>query len=59
MLLIFKTNDNDFMQESGFPKNDINSVCLECKNILIEQNEDYLDYIKIEEESINENILNK
>ena len=32
---------------------------LEFKNILLEQNEEYLDYIKNEEESILEKFLNK
>ena len=40
-------------------KDDINRLNLEFKNILMEQSEEYLDYIKNEEESIIEKILNK
>ena len=40
-------------------KGDINFLYKEFKNILIELNEEYLDYIKNEEESIIEKILNK
>ena len=43
----------------GFNKNDINRLNLEFKNILLEEHEEYLDYIKNEEESIIEKILNK
>ena len=32
---------------------------LEFKNILMEENEEYLEYIKNEEKSINEKILNE
>ena len=34
-------------------------LCIECKNILLEQKEYYLDYIKNMEESIFERILEK
>ena len=44
-------NDNGLLQEYGVLKKDINHLCLELKNILMEQNEDYLDYIRNEEES--------
>ena len=37
----------------------MNRLNKECKNFLMEQNEEYLDYIKHAEESINEKILNK
>ena len=60
ILLIFLIqNDKNLLKEIGFSKNDINLLNLEFKNILLEQNEDYLDYIKNEEESIIEKILNK
>ena len=36
-----------------------NRTSLEFKNILLEQNEEYLEYIKKEEESIIQKILNK
>ena len=42
-----------------FLKNDKNHLCLELKIILLQQNEDYLDYNKNEEETFLEMILNK
>ena len=60
VLLIFLIqNDKNLLQEIGFNKNDINQLNLEFKNILLELNEEYLDSIKNEEESIIERILNK
>ena len=60
VLLIFLIqNDKNLLKEIGFSKNDINLLNLEFKNILIEQNEDFFSYIKNEEESIIEKILNK
>ena len=60
VLLIFLIkNDVNSLYECGFLKGDINFLYKEFKNILLELNEDYLDYIKNEEESINEKILNK
>ena len=60
VLLIFLIqNDKNLLKEIGFSKNDINLLNLEFKNILIDEFEDYLDYIKNEEESILEKILNK
>ena len=60
VLLIFSiNNDENLLKEVGFSKNDINRLNLEFENILIEQFEEYLDYIKNEEESIIERILNK
>ena len=44
-------NDMDLLTESRLLKNDKNHLCLEFSIVSIEQNEDYLDYIKIEEES--------
>ena len=38
---------------------DINSLNKEFKNILTEQNDEYLSYIKNEEESLIEDFLNK
>ena len=52
-------NYYDLLKECGFLKSDISRLCLEFKNILIEQNEEYLDYIKIEEEPSIERIFNK
>ena len=49
VLLIFLIqNDKNLLQETGFNKNDINQLNLEFKNILLEEFEEYLSYIKIE-----------
>ena len=53
VLLMFLTkNDVDLLNECGYIKNDINRLNLAFKNILMEQYEEYLDYIKNEEDSI-------
>ena len=59
LLIFLHQNDKTFLKEIGFSRNDINLLNLEFKSILIEQNEEYLDYIKNEEESIIEKILNR
>ena len=60
VLLIFLIqNDKNLLKEIGFSKNDINRLNLEFKNILLEEFENYLDYIKDQEESVIERILNK
>ena len=60
VLLIFLIqNDKNLLKEIGFRKNDINLLNLEFKNILMQEFEDYLSYIKNEEESVLENFLNK
>ena len=60
VLLIFLIqNDKNLLKEIGFSKNDINLLNLEFKNILLEEFENYLDYIKNQEESILEKSLNK
>ena len=60
VLLIFLIqNDKNLLKEIGFSKNDINRLSIEFKNILLEEFEDYLSYIKNEEESVIERILNK
>ena len=60
VLLIFLIqNDKNLLKEIGFSKNNINLLNLEFKNILLNEFEDYLDYIKNEEESILEKFLNK
>ena len=53
-LMFLGKNDIDFFNECGFLENDDNCLCLEFENILMEQYEDYLDYIKKEEKSISE-----
>ena len=52
-------NDVNLLYECGFLKGDINFLSKEFKNILLELNEDYLNHIKNQEESIIEKILNK
>ena len=60
VLLIFLVqNDKNLLKEIGFSRADINSLNLEFKNILLEEFENYLDYIKNQEESILEKFLNK
>ena len=58
-LLFLIENDSDLLKEYGFFKSDVNSLSLEMKKKLLEQNEDYLHHIKNEEESIFEKNLNK
>ena len=60
VLLIFLIqNDKNLLKEIGFSTNNINSLNLDFKNILLEEFENYLDYIKDQEESILEKFLNK
>ena len=49
----------NLLKEIGFSKNNNNLLNLEFKNILIDEFENYLDYIQNEEESILEKFLNK
>ena len=51
--------DKDLLREIPFSEYDISSLYLECKSFLIEQHEEYLDYVKNEEESIVERFLNR
>ena len=60
VLLIFLIqNDKNLLKEIGFSKNDINLLNLEFKNILLEEFENYLEYVKDQEESVLEKFLNK
>ena len=59
LLLFLIQNDKNLLKEIGFSKNDNNLLNLEFKNILLEEYENYLDYIKHQEESILEKFLNK
>ena len=52
-------NDNDLSTKCGFLKNDITSLNKLLRNILMEQNEEYLDHIKNQGESIIQKFLNK
>ena len=59
VLLIFLIqNDKNLLHEVGFSQRDINRLSLEFKNILLEEFEEYLSYIKNEEESVLEKFLN-
>ena len=59
ILIFLIQNDVDLLHEVGFSECDINRLKIEFKNILIEQHEKYLDYVKDQEESILERFLNK
>ena len=59
LLMCLIKNDVNMLYECGFPKGDINFLCKEFKNILFELNEEYLDHIRNQEESIIERNLNK
>ena len=59
LLIYLIQNDKNLLQEIGFNEADINRLNIEIKNILFEQFEDYLDYIKNQEESLLEKFLNK
>ena len=60
VLLIFLIqNDKNLLKEIGFSERDVNLLNLEFKNILLGGYEDYLDYIKNEEESVIEKFLIK
>ena len=59
LLIYLIQNGKNLLKEIGFSKNDINLLNLEFKNILLEEFENYLDYIKDQEESILEKFLNK
>ena len=56
--LFFLTKiDIKFLQECRFLESDINSLNKKFKNIIFEQTEDYLSYIKNQEESLIEKLL--
>ena len=59
LLMFLIKNDVDFLYESGYLQGDINFLYKEFKIILLDLNENYLDYIKNQEEAIIEKILNK
>ena len=59
LLMFLIENDYDLLREVGFSERDVNHLNLESKNILIEQHEEFLDYVRNEEKSIIEKILNK
>ena len=60
LLLIFLfQNDKGLLCDVGFSERDINRLNLEFKNILLEEHEENLDYVKKLEESFVERFLNK
>ena len=59
MFLIENITNNDLLTECKILKDDIYHLNKEFINILIQQNEEYWEYIKNEEESIIEKLLNK
>ena len=59
LLLFLIKNDKGLLREVGFSERDFNRLNLEFKNILIDKHEEYLDFIKNEEESIIGRFLNK
>ena len=58
LLMFLIKYDQILLKVVGFSKNDINLLSLEFKNILLEEYENYLDYIKDQQEVI-ERFLNK
>ena len=59
VLLVFLfQKDKDLLHEVGFSERDINRLNNEFKNILIEQREKYLVYIKNEDDAVLEKFLN-
>ena len=60
VLLLFSfQNDKYLLREIGLKEREINRSNLEFKFFLKKQHEEYLDYVKNEEESIIEKLLNK
>ena len=43
LLMFLIKNDDNFLTECGYLKNDFDSLNKELKNILLEQNDEYLD----------------
>ena len=58
-IFLNKNNDDLLKERGGFLKSDINRMNKKSKNSLMEQNEEYLEYLKIEEESIIKKTLKK
>ena len=59
LLMFLLKNDIELLTESGLLKSDINRLCKEFKNILIDQNEELLNFIKNQKKSVIEKILHK
>ena len=58
LLLFLLQNDKKLLGEIGFSEHDFIRLNLKCKHILIEHHEEYLDYVKNEQESVIERYLN-
>ena len=59
LIILLIQNDKDLLRECAFLKNDINRLKKEFKNILMEQNEEYLDHIKNQEDFVIERFVDK
>ena len=59
LLMFLIKNDVNLLYECGFLKGEIHYLYKKFKNILLELNDEYLDHIKNEKESILEKTLNK
>ena len=59
LLKILIIDAKNLLKEIGFSKKDIIQLSSQLKNIFFEEHEYYLVYVKDEEESIIEKILNK
>ena len=59
LIYLIQNDDDYFLKECGFLNSDINRLNEDFKTILIEQNEENLEYVEDQEESIIEKILNK
>ena len=59
LLLFLIKNDKKKILEVGFIERDINRLSFGFENILTEQHEEYLDFIRNEQESVIEKFLNK
>ena len=59
LLLFLIKHDENLLREIGFSERDIKSLNLEFKNILIEQHEEIINYVKDQKESFVERFLNK
>ena len=55
LLIFFNQNDKNLLKEIGFSKSDINRINLEFKNVLLEEYEDYLEYIKTKKNPLSRN----
>ena len=59
LIMFLIKNDVNLLYECGFLKSDLHYLYKKYKNILLELNQEYLDCIKNEEESIIEKTLNE